>query len=264
MNLEIAIEYQALSASENRAIPEAKTHNIHTSSLVKEYHRRKVVRGISIELKNNEIVGLLGPNGAGKTTTFYMIVGLIKPDSGKIFFDDVNITKKPMYQRARLGIGYLSQEPSVFRKLTVEENILSILETLNLSKQEKKEKLEFLLSELKISSLSKSKAYTLSGGERRRVEITRALVTNPSFLLLDEPFTGIDPIARADIQEIVLDLKKKGLGILITDHNVRETLEITDRAYIMCDGDILISGTAQELIADSRAREIYLGEKFQL
>lgn len=234
------------------------------TQLFKSYHKKPVVRGVTIEIKEGEVVGLLGPNGAGKTTSFYMITGLIKPDGGTIALDDVEITRKPMYERARLGIGYLSQEPSIFRKLTVEENVLAILETLPLTPAERKERLGELLAELNIVPLAKNRAYTLSGGERRRVEITRALVTRPSFLLLDEPFTGIDPIAREDIQAIVLDLKKKGLGVLITDHNVRETLEITDRAYIMCDGQILISGTAEELANDSKAKEIYLGERFQL
>jgi lipopolysaccharide export system ATP-binding protein len=234
------------------------------TQLFKAYHKKPVVRGVTIEIKEGEVVGLLGPNGAGKTTSFYMITGLIKPDGGTIALDEVEITRKPMYERARLGIGYLSQEPSIFRKLTVEENVLAILETLPLTPAERKERLGELLAELNIVPLAKNRAYTLSGGERRRVEITRALVTRPSFLLLDEPFTGIDPIAREDIQAIVLDLKKKGLGVLITDHNVRETLEITDRAYIMCDGQILISGTAEELANDSKAKEIYLGERFQL
>ena len=234
------------------------------TQLFKAYHKKPVVRGVTIEIKEGEVVGLLGPNGAGKTTSFYMITGLIKPDGGTISLDELEITRKPMYERARLGIGYLSQEPSIFRKLTVEENVLAILETLPLTPAERKERLGELLAELNIVPLAKNRAYTLSGGERRRVEITRALVTKPSFLLLDEPFTGIDPIAREDIQAIVLDLKKKGLGVLITDHNVRETLEITDRAYIMCDGQILISGTAEELANDSKAKEIYLGERFQL
>jgi lipopolysaccharide export system ATP-binding protein len=234
------------------------------TQLFKAYHKKLVVRGVTIEIKEGEVVGLLGPNGAGKTTSFYMITGLIKPDGGTISLDELEITRKPMYERARLGIGYLSQEPSIFRKLTVEENVLAILETLPLTPAERKERLGELLAELNTAPLAKNRAYTLSGGERRRVEITRALVTRPSFLLLDEPFTGIDPIAREDIQAIVLDLKKKGLGVLITDHNVRETLEITDRAYIMCDGQILISGTAEELANDSKAKEIYLGERFQL
>jgi lipopolysaccharide export system ATP-binding protein len=241
-----------------------KKRRLLAADLFKAYHSKPVVRGVTIEIKEGEVVGLLGPNGAGKTTTFYMITGLIKPDAGTIALDEVEISRKPMYERARLGIGYLSQEPSIFRKLTVEENILAILETLPLTREERKERLDGLLAELNTLPLAKNRAYTLSGGERRRVEITRALVTKPSFLLLDEPFTGIDPIARGDIQNIVLELKRKGLGVLITDHNVRETLEITDRAYIMCDGQILISGTAEVLANDPKAKEIYLGERFQL
>ncbi|MBU4310678.1 LPS export ABC transporter ATP-binding protein [bacterium] len=232
--------------------------------LVKSYKRRRVVDDVNLEVGQGEVVGLLGPNGAGKTTTFYMVVGLVKPDRGRILIDDFNLSKLPMYKRARRGIGYLAQEPSIFRKLTVEENILAILETLNLDEDEKANRLKKLLAELNISHLAKNRAYTLSGGERRRVEITRALVTAPSFILLDEPFTGIDPIAIADIQEIIFQLKKKGIGILITDHSVRETLAITDRAYIMYEGEILISGTSQELADSKEAREIYLGEKFTL
>ncbi len=232
--------------------------------LVKSYKRRRVVNDVNLEVGQGEIVGLLGPNGAGKTTTFYMVVGLVKPDRGRILIDDFDLSRLPMYKRARKGIGYLAQEPSIFRKLTIEENILAILETLNLAEEEKANRLKKLLAELKISHLAKSRAYTLSGGERRRVEITRALVTTPSFILLDEPFTGIDPIAIADIQEIIFQLKKKGIGVLITDHSVRETLAITDRAYIMYEGEILISGTAQELADSKEAREIYLGEKFTL
>ncbi len=252
-------------AAQARSLEPARARRkLLATQLFKAYHKKPVVRGVTIEIKEGEVVGLLGPNGAGKTTSFYMITGLIKPDGGTISLDEMEITRKPMYERARLGIGYLSQEPSIFRKLTVEENVLAILETLPLTPAERKERLGELLAELNIVPLAKNRAYTLSGGERRRVEITRALVTKPSFLLLDEPFTGIDPIAREDIQAIVLDLKKKGLGVLITDHNVRETLEITDRAYIMCDGQILISGTAEELANDSKAKEIYLGERFQL
>lgn len=232
--------------------------------LIKTYHKRRVVNDVNLEVGQGEIVGLLGPNGAGKTTTFYMIVGLVKPDRGQILIDDFDLSKLPMYKRARKGIGYLAQEPSIFRKLTVEENILAILETLNLGEEEKASRLKALLAELNISHLAKSRAYTLSGGERRRAEITRALVTTPSFILLDEPFTGIDPIAIADIQEIIFQLKKKGIGVLITDHSVRETLAITDRAYIMYEGEILISGTSQELANSKEAREIYLGEKFTL
>ena len=232
--------------------------------LVKSYKRRRVVDDVNLEVKQGEVVGLLGPNGAGKTTTFYMVVGLVKPDRGRVLIDDFDLSRLPMYKRARKGIGYLAQEPSIFRKLTVEENILAILETLNLGEAKKANRLKELLAELNISHLAKNRAYTLSGGERRRVEITRALVTTPSFILLDEPFTGIDPIAIADIQEIIFQLKKKGIGILITDHSVRETLAITDRAYIMYEGEILISGTSQELADSKEAREIYLGEKFTL
>lgn len=223
-----------------------------------------MVNFVSIEVKQGEIVGLLGPNGAGKTTTFYMIIGFIKPNFGKILLDDEDITSLPMYKRAKRGIGYLSQEPSIFRKLTVEQNIMAILEMQNFSKSEKKEKLKYFLDELDIIHLARNKAYTLSGGERRRVEITRALVTQPKFLLLDEPFSGIDPIAVEDIQKIIHRLKEKGLGLLITDHNVRETLSITDRAYLMCDGGVLKSGSAQFLASDPEAKKIYLGEKFRL
>lgn len=223
-----------------------------------------MVNFVSIEVEQGEIVGLLGPNGAGKTTTFYMIIGFIKPNFGKILLDDEDITSLPMYKRAKRGIGYLSQEPSIFRKLTVEQNIMAILEMQNFSKSEKKEKLKYFLDELDIIHLAKNKAYTLSGGERRRVEITRALVTQPKFLLLDEPFSGIDPIAVEDIQKIIHRLKEKGLGLLITDHNVRETLSITDKAYLMCDGGVLKSGSAQFLASDPEAKKIYLGEKFRL
>ena len=239
-------------------------HLLKTEYLNKSYNKRKIVDGVEIAVGKGEIVGLLGPNGAGKTTTFYMIVGLIKPDKGRVIFDDKDISKLPMYKRARLGLGYLSQEPSIFRRLTVEENIMAILETLKLSRQQRYKRLEELLRELKISHLAKNRAYTLSGGERRRLEITRALVTNPSFILLDEPFSGIDPIAVADVQQILYQLKQKGLGVLITDHNVRETLSITDRSYIMDEGKVLISGTSHELINDPKARQIYLGEKFRM
>lgn len=232
--------------------------------LCKSYNSRMVVNGVNLEVKRGEIVGLLGPNGAGKTTTFYMIVGVIHPESGSITFDNQDITKLPIHKRAHFGIGYLSQESSVFKKLTVEENILAILETLPLSKSERRKRLVTLLEELNIAHLAKNKAYTLSGGERRRLEITRALVTNPSFMLLDEPFSGIDPIVVADAQEIIKGLKEKGLGVLLTDHNVRETLAITDRAYLIAEGKILISGSAHDLVNDSKAREIYLGEKFRI
>jgi lipopolysaccharide export system ATP-binding protein len=237
---------------------------LRSENLVKIYKKRKVVNDVSIEVKQGEIVGLLGPNGAGKTTTFYMIIGFIKPEDGKVLIGDEDITNLPMYERARKGIGYLSQEPSIFRKLSVEQNILAILEMQKLGRMERKEKLEALLGELDITPLAKNKAYTLSGGERRRVEITRALSTEPKFMLLDEPFLGIDPIAVEDIQKIIYRLKDKNLGILITDHNVRETLSITDRAYIMCEGEILKSGTAEFLASDPEAKKIYLGEKFKL
>lgn len=239
-------------------------HLLETKDLSKSYDGREVVKGVDIVIKRGEIIGLLGPNGAGKTTIFYMIVGIISPNRGRIIFDNSDITRLPIHLRCRFGIGYLSQEPSIFRKLTVKENIMAILETLPLSQTERKRKLERLLEELKISYLARAKAYTLSGGERRRLEITRALVTDPSFILLDEPFSGIDPIVVNEAQEIIKELKDKGLGILLTDHNVRETLSITDRAYLIAEGKILISGTAQDLINDPRAREIYLGEKFRM
>jgi lipopolysaccharide export system ATP-binding protein len=241
-----------------------KARVLRTEGLVKKYRRRRVVDGVSLEVHRGEIVGLLGPNGAGKTTTFYQIVGFIRPDEGKVFLDDMPITRLPMYKRARMGIGYLPQESSVFRKMSVEDNLLSILETMGLSRAERRERLRELMDDLGITKLAKQKAYTLSGGERRRVEIARALVTRPGFLLLDEPFSGIDPIAVAEIQSIVSGLREKGLGILVTDHNVRETLAITDRAYIMYDGEILLSGSAVELAEDPEARKIYLGERFRL
>jgi lipopolysaccharide export system ATP-binding protein len=239
-------------------------HLLEIRGLSKSYDGREVVKEVDIAVKRGEIVGLLGPNGAGKTTTFYMIVGIIPPKSGEIIFDNYDITSLPIHVRARYGIGYLSQEPSIFRKLTVEENIMSILETLPIGKSERNRRLELLLEELNIAHLAKSKAYNLSGGERRRLEITRALVTNPSFILLDEPFSGIDPIVVNEAQEIIKDLKEKGLGILLTDHNVRETLSITDRAYLIAEGRILISGTARDLIDNPKAREIYLGDKFSM
>ncbi|MCD4707976.1 MAG: LPS export ABC transporter ATP-binding protein [Candidatus Sabulitectum sp.] len=235
-----------------------------TRDLIKKYRRRKVVDGVSLTVEKGEIVGLLGPNGAGKTTTFNQIVGFIKPDSGSVFLDDRDITGFPMYKRARLGLGYLPQESSVFRKMTVEDNLMCILETMRLKKKERRQRKDQLLAELGITRLAKQKAFTLSGGERRRVEIARALVTEPAFLLLDEPFAGIDPIAVAEIQEIIRDLAQRGLGVLITDHSVRETLAITDRAYIMYDGRVLISGSAQELANNPEARKIYLGERFSL
>lgn len=241
-----------------------ENHLLRTDQIAKSYKKKQIVKKVDISIGKAEVVGLLGPNGAGKTTTFYMIVGLITPDNGKIFFDNREITHMAMYKRARCGIGYLSQEPSIFRKLSVEENIMSVLETLPIGRAERKKRLEKLLEELRMTQLAKSKAYTLSGGERRRLEITRCLVTNPSFILLDEPFSGVDPIAVFEVQQIIADLKKKGLGILLTDHNVRETLSITDRSYIMHEGNILLSGTAQELIDNPEAKKIYLGEKFAM
>src|SRR6266436_775824 len=232
--------------------------------LRKRFRNRVVVDRVSLDIQRGEVVGLLGPNGAGKTTSFYMIVGLLRADGGRIFLEGREVTDLPMYKRCRLGMGYLPQESSVFRKLTVEENLLAILETLDISHDERRDRLKDLLAELDLTRLARHKAYTLSGGERRRLEITRALVTNPRYLLLDEPFTGIDPIAIGDIQEIVARLKERGIGVLITDHNVRETLAITDRAYILHNGKILASGTASELANNPQAREIYLGEKFSL
>ena len=239
-------------------------HLLRTEQISKSYKKKQIVKKVDISIRKEEVVGLLGPNGAGKTTTFYMIVGLITPDNGKIFFDNREITHMAMYKRARCGIGYLSQEPSIFRKLSVEENIMCVLETLPIGKAERKRRLERLLEELRMSQLAKSRAYTLSGGERRRLEITRCLVTNPSFILLDEPFSGVDPIAVFEVQQIIADLKKKGMGILLTDHNVRETLSITDRSYIMHEGKILLSGTAEELINNPDAKKIYLGERFAM
>ncbi len=235
-----------------------------TYDLVKSYSKRTVVDHVSIHVSDGEVVGLLGPNGAGKTTTFNMVVGLIRPQEGKVTIDDEDITGLPMYKRARKGISYLSQEPSIFRKLTVEENLMAVLETLDLSPDERKERLSRLLEEFGISQLAKQKAYSLSGGEKRRTEIARSLVTSPKFLLLDEPFSGIDPLAVIDIQGIISQLRELGLGVLVTDHSVRETLEITDRAYLIADGKILMSGTAEELLASERARELYFGDRFML
>ncbi len=229
---------------------------------MKIYGKRRVVDNVSISIDQGEVVGILGPNGAGKSTTFYMILGLIKPNHGDVYFNEINMSGMPMYKRAKFGIGYLAQEPSIFHKLTVEQNILAILETLKISKKERLIRLEELLGELNLTSLAKQKAYTLSGGERRKLEITRSLVTSPSFLLMDEPFAGVDPIAVSDIQDIIQRLREKKIGILITDHNVLETLKITDRAYIIYEGDILFSGTSRELVNNDRAREVYLGEKF--
>ena len=237
---------------------------LHTDKLVKIYGKRSVVNDVDITVNSGEIVGLLGPNGAGKTTSFYMIVGLIRPNAGRIRFKGADITDLPMCRRARLGISYLAQEPSVFRKLTVEQNVLAILETLSLSKKERKERCEQLLADLDISHLAKQKAYTLSGGERRRLEITRALVTSPSFMLLDEPFSGVDPIAVFDVQQIIEGLKERGLGILLTDHSVRETLAITDRTYLIYQGKILKHGTSEYLTNDPEARQLYLGERFSM
>ncbi len=237
---------------------------IEAVELVKTYNGRAVVNQVSMDLKKGEIVGLLGPNGAGKTTIFYMIVGLIRPDSGQIRLDGEVINKLPMYLRARSGIGYLPQEASVFRKLTVEQNILAVLETMNMEKTERRIKAEDLMEELNIAGVRKTKGFALSGGERRRVEICRALAASPSFLLLDEPFAGIDPIVVNEIQSIINRLKKRGIGILITDHNVRETLEITDRAYIINEGAVLESGLPSEIVQSERARRIYLGDKFTL
>jgi lipopolysaccharide export system ATP-binding protein len=232
---------------------------LRAEGLTKSYRGRRVVNEVDIAVQQGEIVGLLGPNGAGKTTTFYMMVGLIPPGAGTVYLDDEDITRTPMYRRARMGLGYLAQEPSVFRKLTVEQNVLAILETLGLSKQEQKDRLEELLAELGLTALRTNKAYSLSGGERRRLEITRALVQRPKFMLLDEPFAGIDPIAVNDIQEIVQGLRGRGIGVIITDHSVEQTLEIVDRAYIMYEGKIRVSGTVSELVWNDEVAEIYLG-----
>jgi len=237
---------------------------LEAQNLVKAYKGRRVVNDVSLDLAQGEIVGLLGPNGAGKTTSFYMITGLIRPDEGKILLDSRDITALPMYLRARSGIGYLAQEPSIFRKLSVEENVLAILETLNIDAEERARRLESLLDELAIKHLRRQKAYQLSGGERRRLEITRALVTEPKFLLLDEPFAGVDPIAVNDIQTIVAGLRHRGIGVLITDHNVRETLSVCGRAYIVDQGTVIAAGSAEQVLANSRVREVYLGDSFQL
>ena len=237
---------------------------IKAEKLIKVYRKRRVVDEVGVEINQGEVVGLLGPNGAGKTTTFYIIVGLINPDKGKVFFNGKEITKIPMYQRSRMGLGYLAQEPSIFKKLTVEENILLILESLGMEKDEQKNRCYHLLKELEITHLSDYRGYMLSGGERRRVEIARTLASSPTFMLLDEPFTGVDPIAVYDIQEIISYLKEKGLGILVTDHNVRETLKITDRAYIMHNGKILTAGTPSQVASCEITRKIYLGERFNL
>ena len=235
-----------------------------SENLIKKYGSRTVVKGVSLEVNQGEIVGLLGPNGAGKTTTFYMTVGFIQPNSGKVYLNDRDITNLPMYKRAQNGIGYLPQEPSVFRKMTVEDNIKAVLEMTKLTKKEQQDKLESLIDEFSLDKVRKSHGDTLSGGERRRTEIARALATSPNFILLDEPFAGIDPIAVEDIQYIVARLKVKNIGILITDHNVQETLSITDRAYLMFEGSILKAGTAEELAADEMVRKVYLGQQFEL
>ena len=237
---------------------------LRTEALVKEYGGRRVVNGVSLSVRAGEIVGLLGPNGAGKTTSFYMTIGLIRPTSGKVFFRGRSVARQPMYRRARLGMGYLAQEPSIFRNLTVAQNVVAILETLPLTRRERRARLRHLLEELGISHVAKQKAYTLSGGERRRLEITRALVTSPSMMLLDEPFSGVDPIAVNDVQQIIRELRARGLGILITDHNVRETLAVVDRAYLICEGKVLREGDSEFLINDPVSRELYLGPRFSM
>lgn len=237
---------------------------LHTKEIKKSYRGRDVVKGISVEVNQGEIVGLLGPNGAGKTTSFYMIVGLVSPDSGRVYLDDTDITSYPMFKRSQLGIGYLPQEVSVFRKLSVEDNVLAILEMGKLTKQERLAKLEQLLDDFSLNHVRKNMGARLSGGEKRRTEIARALATDPKFVLLDEPFAGVDPIAVEDIQSIISELRERNIGILITDHNVQETLSITDRAYLLFEGDILKSGTAEELAADEQVRKVYLGRNFEL
>lgn len=252
------------SATLSKPTSATLTALIRTDNLVKAYRQRRVVNGVSIQVAPGAIVGLLGPNGAGKTTTFNMVVGVIKADEGKVIFQDKDVTRLPMHQRARLGMGYLTQEPSVFRKLSVEENILAILETCKIARQERQIRLKYLLEELDLTPLARNMAYTLSGGEKRRLEITRALVTSPKLLLLDEPFSGIDPIAVYEVQKIIRRLKDRGLGILITDHNVRETLKLVDRAYLIHHGEVVCEGDAEFLVNDPKAREIYLGPDFNL
>jgi len=254
------------SLSPEQDPPTAESHAVllHTDHLIKSYSQRHVVNGVSISVAAGEIVGLLGPNGAGKTTTFNIVVGVVRPDGGSVRFLDRNITRLPMHKRARLGIGYLTQEPSIFRKLTVEQNILAILETCKISRQERALRLKYLLDELDMTPLAPNMAYTLSGGEKRRLEITRALVTSPKLLLLDEPFSGIDPIAVYEVQKIIRRLKERGLGILVTDHNVRETLKLVDRAYLIHKGEVVYEGSAELLVDDPKAREIYLGPEFNL
>ncbi len=240
------------------------TKILRSEGLVKKYKKRTVVNNVSVDVKQGEVVGLLGPNGAGKTTTFYMIVGMIAPNDGRVFLDDVEITKTAMYKRARMGIGYLPQEASIFRKMTVEENILSVLQMLDMTAAERRVRCEQLMNDFSITHIGRSKGYMLSGGERRRTEIARALATDPKFILLDEPFAGIDPIAVEEIMRIVAGLKQRGIGVLVTDHNVHETLSITDRAYLLFEGKILMAGTSQALADDPEARKLYLGEKFKL
>ena len=253
-----------MTAAATAIAPAATGHTLEAEQLVKSYRNRKVVDGVSIHIDKGEIVGLLGPNGAGKTTTFYMIVGLVRPDSGTIHFQGGDITRFPVYRRAQSGLGYLAQEPSIFRKLTVEQNILAILETLPSSRAEKKRRLHELLEEFNLLKVARQRAYTLSGGERRKLEIARALVQNPAILMLDEPFAGVDPLAVSDIQQIIRDLQASGYGILITDHNVRETLSVVDRAYLLYEGRVLCEGTSQQLINDPEVRKRYLGEEFRM
>ena len=253
-----------MTAAATAIAPVATGHTLEAEHLVKSYRNRKVVDGVSIHIDKGEIVGLLGPNGAGKTTTFYMIVGLVRPDSGTIHFQGGDITRFPVYRRAQSGLGYLAQEPSIFRKLTVEQNILAILETLPSSRAEKKRRLHELLEEFNLLKVARQRAYTLSGGERRKLEIARALVQNPAILMLDEPFAGVDPLAVSDIQQIIRDLQASGYGILITDHNVRETLSVVDRAYLLYEGRVLCEGTSQQLINDPEVRKRYLGEEFRM
>lgn len=251
-------------AAATAPVPEARDALLRTEKLVKEYRGRRVVNGVSLNVRAGEIVGLLGPNGAGKTTSFNIVVGLVHPEEGAVRFLDQDITRLPMHARARLGIGYLTQEPSVFRKLTVEQNLLAILETCRMGSDERRTRLKYLLEELDLTRLAKSKAYTLSGGEKRRLEITRALVTSPKLMLLDEPFSGIDPIAVYEVQKIVRRLRERGMGILITDHNARETLKLVDRAYLIHRGEVVCEGTADFLVNDPKARDIYLGPEFNV
>jgi len=251
-----------ISAEIENAIPAHVL--LRTNALVKRYRQRSVVNGVSIYVNPGEIVGLLGPNGAGKTTTFNMVVGLVRPDGGDVTFQDKTVTRLAMHQRARLGIGYLTQEPSVFRKLTVEQNILAILETCQMTREERRTRLRYLLDELDLTTVAKNYAYTLSGGEKRRLEITRALVTTPKLLLLDEPFSGIDPITVFEVQKIIRQLKNRGLGILITDHNARETLKLVDRAYLIKSGEVVVQGPSEFIVNDPKAREIYLGPEFNM